>query len=174
MNFDRRRRKFHLRWLDKFLNGVDLATIKRDLLDRIMAARIAEGVANSSVNRVMEVVRAILRKAANEWGWLDRAPSLRMLPEPKRRVRFMTQSEADRLITTLPEHLAAMGEIFPRDGFTARKRRGLGVVPGRSRPTHRMDSPGSSQGQKSNCSTVEWCRCHRHTRAVRQASDTCV
>ena len=100
--------KFHLRWLDRFLNGVDLATIKRDLLDRIMAARIAEGVANSSVNRVMEVVRAILRKAANEWEWLDRAPSLRMLPEPKRRVRFLTQSEADRLITTLPEHLAAM------------------------------------------------------------------
>ena len=100
--------KFHLCWLDKFLNGADLATIKRDLLDRIMAARIAEGVANSSVNRVMEVVRAILRKAANEWEWLDRAPSLRMLPEPKRRVRFLTQSEADRPITTLPEHLAAM------------------------------------------------------------------
>lgn len=28
---------------------------------------LAEGVRNSSVNRVMEVVRAVLRKAAYEW-----------------------------------------------------------------------------------------------------------
>jgi integrase len=100
--------KIHLRWLDKFLNGVELGTIKRDLLDKIMAARIADGVSNSSVNRVMEVVRAILRKAANEWEWLDRAPSFRMLPEPTRRIRFLTQNEAERLIALLPEHLAAM------------------------------------------------------------------
>ena len=103
----------HLRWLDKFLNGVDLKTINRDVLDRIMASRIAERVANSSVNRVMEVVRAILRKAANEWEWLDRAPRVRMLPEPKRRVRFLTQIEANRLVSTLPEHLSAGQEGFP-------------------------------------------------------------
>src|SRR5450759_3013497 len=109
--------KIHLRWLDKFLNGVDLKTINRDVLDRIMAARIADGVANSSVNRVMEVVRAILRKAANEWEWLDRAPSLRMLPEPKRRVRFITQNEAERLIATLPEHLAAMARFSLETGL---------------------------------------------------------
>lgn len=100
--------KIHLRWLDKFLNGVELSSIKRDLLDKIMAARIADGVTSSSVNRVMEVVRAILRKAANEWEWLDRAPSFRMLPEPTRRIRFLTQNEAERLIAVLPEHLAAM------------------------------------------------------------------
>ena len=100
--------KYHLRWLDRFLGGVELGSINRALLDRIMAARIAEGVANSSVNRVMEVIRAILRKAVNEWEWLDRAPSLRMLPEPSRRIRFLTQNEAERLISTLPEHLAAM------------------------------------------------------------------
>ena len=90
------------------LGGVELGSINRDLLDRIMAARVTEGVANSSVNRVMEVIRAILRKAVNEWEWLDRAPSLRMLPEPSRRIRFLTQNEAERLISTLPEHLAAM------------------------------------------------------------------
>ena len=100
--------KIHLRWLDKFLNGVSLDAINRDVLDSIMTARRAEGVKNSSVNRVMEVVRAVLRKAANEWEWLDRVPRVQMLPAAKRRIRWITQDEAQRLIATLPEHLAAM------------------------------------------------------------------
>ena len=100
--------KTHLRWLDKFLNGVELGMINRDLLDRIMAARNTEGLKNSTVNRTMEVVRAVLRKAANEWEWLDRVPRVRMLPEPNRRIRWLTQDEAERLIQALPVHLAAM------------------------------------------------------------------
>jgi integrase len=100
--------KFHLRWLDGYLCDVPLTEINRDMIDKIMAAKKAEGVANSSVNRVLEVVRAILRKAANEWEWLDRAPYFRMLPEPKRRIRWLTREEAARLLAELPEHLNAM------------------------------------------------------------------
>jgi integrase len=109
--------KIHLRWLDKFLNGVMLDEINRNRLDRIMAARIAEGVRNSSVNRVMEVIRMVLRKASNEWEWLDRVPSFRMLPEPSRRIRWITQEQATRLITVLPPHLAAMARFSLETGL---------------------------------------------------------
>ena len=100
--------KAHLRWLDRHLNGLELGKINRDLLDRIRAARLAEGLKNSTVNRTLEVIRAVLRKAAHEWEWLDKAPTIRMLPEPKRRIRWITRDEADRLIAALPSHLAAM------------------------------------------------------------------
>ncbi len=100
--------KTHLRWLDRFLNGVMLDEINRNRLDRIMAARMSEGLKNSSVNRVMEVIRAVLRKAANEWEWIDRVPFIRMLPEPSRRIRWITQEQATRLITELPPHMATM------------------------------------------------------------------
>lgn len=100
--------KTHLRWLDRYLNGVMLHEIDRTRLDRIMAARIAEGVKNSSVNRVMEVIRAVLRKASNEWEWLDRVPNIRMLPEPNRRIRWITQEQAERLIAASSPHLAPM------------------------------------------------------------------
>jgi integrase len=109
--------KAHLRWLDKFLNGVELEAINRDLLDRIMAARNTEGLKNSTVNRTMEVVRAVLRKAANEWEWLDRVPRVRMLPEPNRRIRWLTQEEAERLIQALPVHLAAMARFSLETGL---------------------------------------------------------
>jgi integrase len=100
--------KVQLRWLEKRLNGVELGRIDRELLDRIMTARQASGVANSTVNRSMEVIRAVLRRAAYEWEWLDKAPRVRMLPEPKRRIRWITHEQADRLISELPGHLEAM------------------------------------------------------------------
>jgi len=100
--------KYHLRWLDAYLCNVSLSDINRTLIDKIMAARKAEGVANSTVNRVLEVMRAILRKAANEWEWLDKAPYFRLLPEPTRRIRWLTHEEATRLLAELPEHLQAM------------------------------------------------------------------
>ena len=97
---------YHLRWLDQYLNGVELQVINRDFLEKILKAKQAEGVANSTVNRVLEVVRGLLRKACNEWEWIDRVPAVRMLPEPKKRVRWITRNEADRLINVLPSHLA--------------------------------------------------------------------
>ena len=107
----------HLRWVDRFLNGVMLDKIDRELLDRIMTARKADGVANSTVNRTLEVVRAVLRRAALDWDWIVKAPRVRMLPEPKRRIRWLTREEADRLIGALPEHLAAMTRFSLETGL---------------------------------------------------------
>jgi integrase len=100
--------KIHLRWLDRYLSGLMLDEISRDVIEKVMAKRIADKVANSTVNRTMEVVRAVLRKAAFDWEWLERVPRVRMLSEPKRRIRWITKDEAERLIEALPDHLAAM------------------------------------------------------------------
>ena len=100
--------KIHLRWLDKHLNGLDLTAINRERLDRIAAAKQGEGVTPATVNRVMEVLRAILKKCADDWEWIDRAPKVRMLREPIRRVRYLLREEAQRLLEHLPPHLADM------------------------------------------------------------------
>ena len=109
--------KVHFRWLDRHLGGKQLDTITRPVLDRIMDIKLAEGVANATANRVLEVVRAVLRKAVNEWEWLDRAPQVRMLKEPTRRIRFLTREEALRLLSELPEHLADMAAFSLATGL---------------------------------------------------------
>lgn len=66
--------KAHLRWLDPHLRGVSLTAIGRDTIDGLTQVRLAEGVSNATVNRMLEILRAILRKAAKEWEWIDHTP----------------------------------------------------------------------------------------------------
>lgn len=109
--------KIHFRWLDRFLGDQYLDAINRDLIDKITDVKVAEGVSNATVNRVMEVLRAVLRKCVNEWEWLDRAPFIKMLKEPTRRIRYLTQDEAQRLLLHLPEHLADMAAFSLATGL---------------------------------------------------------
>jgi integrase len=99
------------------LNGVSLGAIDRELLNRIAEHKKAEGVSNATVNRMLEVIRAILRKAVNEWEWMDKAPRFRMLPEPRRRIRWITREDAERLLAELPVHLRAMARFSLETGL---------------------------------------------------------
>jgi integrase len=109
--------KTHFRWLDQFLGGKHLDEISKHLVDRISDARLAEGVSNATVNRTLEVLRAVLRRAVDEWEWLDKAPKVRMLKEPTRRIRFLTREEAQRLLAELPPHLADMAAFSLATGL---------------------------------------------------------
>ena len=44
--------------------------ISRALVDRIADAKLALGHSNATVNRTLELLRAILRKCVNDWEWL--------------------------------------------------------------------------------------------------------
>lgn len=100
--------KIHLRWLDPYLTGKCLDAISRSMIDKITEERIAEDVSNATVNRMLEVLRAILRRCVNEWEWMDKAPMVRMLKEPTRRIRYLSREDANNLIAQLPQHLADM------------------------------------------------------------------
>ncbi|WP_369408008.1 tyrosine-type recombinase/integrase [Thiocystis violacea] len=107
----------HLRWLDPHLAGLVLDDIDRDRLDQIARAKRQDGACNATANRMLALVRAMLRRAEREWGWLERAPSVRLLPESKQRIRWLTHEEAERLIAELPEHLADMARFSLSTGL---------------------------------------------------------
>ena len=98
--------KTHLQRLDPYLRGYRLRDLNMNALRPFIQDRKQkDGVANSTVNRALEIVRRILYVARDEWGWIARVPKIRMLKEPRRRVRFLKEEEADRLMAALPEHL---------------------------------------------------------------------
>ena len=114
-----------MRWLDPFLRDRQLTSINRALIDRITDAKLAEGLSNATVNRTLELLRAVLRKCVNDWEWLDRAPKVRMLKEPTRRIRFLSREEAQRLLAALPEHQADMAAFALATGLRASNVTGL-------------------------------------------------
>jgi integrase len=100
--------KRHLRFSDPTLGNLALDQINREVLHGLANSRLNTGVAPATVNRMLAVIRAILNTACKQWGWIDTVPAVRLLPEPKRRIRWLTHDEATRLLIELPDHLAAM------------------------------------------------------------------
>ncbi len=107
----------HLRWLDTYLRGLYLDQIDRPKVDQIIQARLDEGVSNATVNRLLQVLRAILRRANREWEWVDRIPAFRLLKEDNRRIRWLTYDEAERLLQEMPPHLQALAEFALATGL---------------------------------------------------------
>jgi integrase len=117
--------KAKLLWLDAFLRDVELTSINRALIDRITEAKRATGASNATVNRTLALLRAILRRCHGEWEWLDRAPTVRLLKEPTRRIRFLTQDQAAGLLKELPPHLKDMATFGLATGLRAANITGL-------------------------------------------------
>ena len=117
--------KIQLKWLDQHLRNKKLSEIDRCLLQEIAAKKENENVAPATVNRILEIIRVILNKAAGEWEWIEKAPKVPMRYEGGGRERWLTKEEADRLLADLPVHLADIAAFSLATGL--RKANVLGL-----------------------------------------------
>ena len=72
---------------------------------------LKEGASKSYVNRVTTLINTLLNKAMKEWEWITHKPHIRKFKEPKVRIRWITQEQASKLISELPEHLNYMAQF---------------------------------------------------------------
>ena len=86
--------KIHLRWIDPFMRGLLLTEINQDHIEAVAKAREDTNVSPATINRMLEVIRAILRKAQKEWGWLLSVPAIRMRKINNKRIRWLTRDES--------------------------------------------------------------------------------
>lgn len=95
--------KSKLRWLQQFLRGKELSDITRDVVAEIGNIK-ATASSPANANRYLALIRAILRKAALEWEWIDHIPKVKLYREAKRRIRWITPEQARALLAELPLH----------------------------------------------------------------------
>lgn len=96
--------KARLRYLDAFFAGLylDDHDALKGAVNRVKREKRER--AAGTVNRYLATIRSVLRLAQRE-GMVDSVPHLRLLPEPQKRIRWITQEEAQRLLAALPAHL---------------------------------------------------------------------
>jgi integrase len=109
-------RKDHLRWATKHLSGKPLAQIDRAELERLARLKAADGVKESTVNRYLASISAILGYAV-ERKWLGSRPRVPKLPEAGKRIRWATPKQAAKLVEALPDHLGPMAAFALATGL---------------------------------------------------------
>jgi len=96
-----------------------IATELESINRAIIEAKQAEGCSNATVNRHLALLRSILRRCLRDREWLDRAPTIRLLKEPTRRIRFLNQTQALKLLRELPPHLCDLATFALATGLRA-------------------------------------------------------
>jgi integrase len=93
-------------------------------LDKITSEKISEFAAHrqslkmeiSSVNNTVRALRRMLRLAV-EWGALENAPQIKMLPGERHRERVVTQNEEARYLAAASEPLASIAAVLADTGM---------------------------------------------------------
>lgn len=96
------------RYLHEKFHALHLDEISKELIDSVRSDKKGTGVANGTVNRILALIRAVLKRAVEEWEWLEKSPHVRLLKEPTRRIRWLTHEEAQKVLNELPIHLSDM------------------------------------------------------------------
>lgn len=108
-----------LAWFDEHLKGQPLSAISLEVLEELRALK-AEETSESTANRYMALLRALLKRAVAVWQVLDSAPKVPMYsvepPEP----RWLTRAQFEKLAKALPEHLEAMARFTVATGLRMR------------------------------------------------------
>jgi integrase len=68
------------------------------ILEAAAGSKLGRLVTPSTVNREQAILRHLLR-LAEEWGYIAKAPKIRLGREPEGRLRFLSEDEISRLLT---------------------------------------------------------------------------
>ena len=91
-------------WIQQFFRGRLLSELTREVIAEVGEVKRKE-TSPSTANRYLATIRAILRRAALDWEWIEKAPFIRLYKEPKRRIRWIEPEQVKMLLDELPEHL---------------------------------------------------------------------
>ncbi|AYR27078.1 tyrosine-type recombinase/integrase [Herbaspirillum rubrisubalbicans] len=105
------------RWLRPNLAHVPLVDIDIDVVGALRDRKSRTGVRPATINRMLSLLRAVLNAAHREWGWIEEPPFIRLLSEPRSRIRFLSRDEAVKLLHELPEHLSDMAAFSLATGL---------------------------------------------------------
>lgn len=102
-----------------------LSSIDIDAIQALRGMLTDEGKAPATVDRYMACLRAILRKCAYEWRFIDAPPKVPMHNQRPAEPEWLTRDQFKRLKAELPSHLKLAAEFAVLTGLRMRSMLGL-------------------------------------------------
>ena len=81
-----------------------LSQISREVVNHIAELK-ADQTSKSNANRTLALIRAILRRARDDWECVEHIPKVRLYPVTSKRLNWLTRAQAGALIDALPVHM---------------------------------------------------------------------
>ena len=106
-------------WFQQFFRDQLLSELTREVIAEVGEIKFKE-TSPSTANRYLATIRAILRRAALDWEWIEKAPYIRLYKEPKRRIRWIAPEQVQILLNELPEHLVDLVKFSLSTGLRKR------------------------------------------------------
>ena len=107
------------------LKDAPLSAIDIDVIQELRALLADEGKSKATVDRYMACLRAILRKCASEWRYLEQPPKVPMHNVRAAEPDWLTRPQFKKLKAELPPHLALAAEFAVLTGLRMRAMLGL-------------------------------------------------
>lgn len=107
----KRRDKDILAWFAPHLDAEPVSAISTEVVDVLRRAALEDGKSKAHVDRMMCLLRAILRKSAQDWRYLEYAPKVSMFRVPAPEPRWLTPDQFRALCAELPPHLRLAARV---------------------------------------------------------------
>lgn len=109
-----------LTWFAQHLDEEMVMSIDHDAIEVLREHALHEGMAPATVDRYFALIRAILRKCAAEWRYLESAPKVSMYRPEQGEPRWLTHAEFASLLKQLPDHLKLCARFAVLTGLRMR------------------------------------------------------
>ncbi|HXJ59191.1 MAG TPA: tyrosine-type recombinase/integrase [Verrucomicrobiae bacterium] len=109
-----------LNWFKEHLEHEPLRAIDKDVIQTLRELSLAEGRSRQTVDRHMANLRAVLRRSATEWGYLDAAPHVPMYNVRAVDFKWLNHAQFDALLAELPPHLKLAARFAVLTGLRMR------------------------------------------------------
>ncbi len=106
-------------WFSQHLADATVQSITREVVEALRRLK-ADEQSESTADRYMALLRAVLKKCAEDWGELDRAPKVPMFRPERGEPRWLTHMEFRKLTDALPHHLKPCAQIAVLTGLRMR------------------------------------------------------
>jgi integrase len=110
----RKREREFIAWLKPRIGIHPISAVADpDVLEQLRQDGLAAGWAHSTVDRMMRVIRAVMRKCAKKWKYLEAPPAVPMYgaDDEEDEPHWLTREEFERLKSELPIHLKLAAEF---------------------------------------------------------------